>query len=160
MGIADLITPWKPQQQVISGELYNLRRKMSVPRTRMARVITVDASTGSEAYMVILSTVITPSAPVDMEFFAERERANIAMTRAREVFWIVGGDLAVKDISVLRPFTSPPLIACKNYLGKLGRVHRISQPQVETVPEDLDVLDKSYKVFETGFVSPRDATTL
>lgn len=64
----------------------------SLKKEDMPQVLTVDASQGSESMFVIFDGSFQNSNAVG--FMEDKGRANVAITRAREVFWIIGGSMA------------------------------------------------------------------
>ncbi|GIZ38434.1 hypothetical protein CKM354_000185100 [Cercospora kikuchii] len=88
------------------------------------RVLTVDASQGQEANMVIVDGSMQYADKMS-PFLQDRGRANVAMTRAKHVLWILGGPMGIKDRrnSDMKP---SPFVRLKRRLGLAGQVHRFS----------------------------------
>lgn len=55
-------------------------------------------------------------------FMDDRGRSNVAMTRAREVFWIIGGPLTAIRTSSNVPSPFPKL---KREMERQGKVHKL-----------------------------------
>lgn len=58
----------------------------------MPRVLTVDSSQGEESMMVVFDGSFQHGNRIG--FMVDRGRSNVAITRAKEVFWIIGGSMS------------------------------------------------------------------
>jgi hypothetical protein len=74
-----IITPYKAQMKLLAEQI-------SVPPPHSVDVSTVDAFQGQEGDIVILSTVRTKAAG----FVDDRQRLNVALTRAKRILRVVG----------------------------------------------------------------------
>jgi hypothetical protein len=74
-----IITPYKAQMKLLTEQ-------MRVPHPHSVDVSTVDAFQGQEGDIVILSTVRTKAAG----FVDDRQRLNVALTRAKRILRVVG----------------------------------------------------------------------
>lgn len=54
----------------------------------------------------------------------DRGRCNVAMTRAKGVFWVIGGALDLKN-QRNRPKALSPFPKLKRQMAREGKVHRI-----------------------------------
>lgn len=116
------------------------------PETAYSRYLTIDAAQGQESFMVVMDAsmqqrddvgtsslsdlptthspatiVLTPGPP---GFMTDRGRCNVAMTRAKGVFWVLGGALDLKNPRN-RPQALSPFPKLKQQMGREGKVHRI-----------------------------------
>ncbi|KAK0857208.1 hypothetical protein LTS02_010264 [Friedmanniomyces endolithicus] len=89
----------------------------------MPQVLTVDASQGREASMVVFDGSCQHSDC--MGFVNDDARCNVAITRAKEVFWVIGGAMNAKraENSNRKPAT---LAKYKHELGLMGKCHRFA----------------------------------
>lgn len=76
-------------QNQISTLLANDR---SLDKDDMPRVLTVDSSQGEESMMVIFDGSFQHGNRIG--FMEDRGRTNVAITRAKEVFYVIGGNMA------------------------------------------------------------------
>ncbi|KAF7198435.1 Helicase SEN1 [Pseudocercospora fuligena] len=60
------------------------------------RILTIDASQGQEATMVIMDGTLDYRDKIS-KHMTDPGRCNVAMTRAKEVFWMIGGPLDKKE---------------------------------------------------------------
>lgn len=99
--------------------MYELRKVTKLPADHYPRILTIDASQGQEATMVIVDGSMQYK---DMlGFMKDRGRSDVAMTRAKEVFWVLGGSLEPK----YRNVEDAPFVKLKKQLQKKGQVHRM-----------------------------------
>lgn len=70
------------------------RANPSLLKVDMPSVITVDSAQGSESTMVIFDGSFQHGDIVG--FLSDRGRANVAFTRAKECFWIIGGSMGLR----------------------------------------------------------------
>lgn len=80
---------------VINPEHINRAEKIDFPMTNMIRLATVDSFQGEEAKIVILSTVRSNSKD-RIGFLKTDNRINVACSRARNGFYIVGNSSLMK----------------------------------------------------------------
>ena len=108
-------TPPPPPTNATSSKKRN-------PETAYSRYLTIDAAQGQESFMVVMDGSFQHRDEIG--FVTDRGRCNVAMTRAKGVFWVIGGSMecrrAANRAKPLSPF--PKL---KMQMGRLGRVHKI-----------------------------------
>ncbi|KAK4548272.1 hypothetical protein LTR36_010142 [Oleoguttula mirabilis] len=68
-----------------------LARDNRLTRADMPRVLTVDSSQGDESFMVFFDGSFQHGDTIG--FMEDPGRCNVAVTRAKEVFWMIGGDM-------------------------------------------------------------------
>ncbi|KAK3654018.1 hypothetical protein LTR56_003453 [Elasticomyces elasticus] len=100
-----------------------LRRNKAYTQSDMPRILTVDASQGQEATMVIFDGSCQHRDVLG--FVNDDGRCNVAITRAKEVFWMVGGKMEIKDRRNIAA-KSATLVKYKNELELMGKCHRFA----------------------------------
>jgi hypothetical protein len=95
-----------------------LRKDKSLTIEDMPRVLTVDASQGQESFMVIFDGSCQYGDILG--FVDDVGRCNVAITRAQEVFWMIGGSMRLKHGD--RPLAL--ITKYKRELEEAKRVHR------------------------------------
>lgn len=100
------------------------KKLLKLPATHFPRVLTIDASQGQEASMIIVDGSMRFSDT--MGFMKDRGRSNVAMTRAKDVLWILGGSL--KKLHPDRQVSGPmaPFVKLKKKLQEMGQVHKFT----------------------------------
>lgn len=92
----------------------HLQQKHKIPTAQMPQIMTIDSSQGSEATMTIVdASVQRYSARThrrDIGFVDDDGRMNVALTRAREVRWILGGSCDVKKRRSIRSPATPAYV--------------------------------------------------
>lgn len=78
-----IISPYKAQRRLIS-------RTLSQSGLTVRDNLTVDAAQGQEAPIVLLSLTKPGEVPTSLGFMANKERLNVALSRAQKVLIVVG----------------------------------------------------------------------
>ncbi|TKA51732.1 hypothetical protein B0A55_13356, partial [Friedmanniomyces simplex] len=109
--------------EYMDGIRRKLRHSDHYTMADMPQVLTVDASQGQEASMVVFDGSCQHSD--NMGFVNDDGRCNVAVTRAKEVFWVIGGSMEVKQVSNshLKPAA---LVKYKRELAGMGKCHRFA----------------------------------
>ncbi|KAK1810468.1 hypothetical protein LTR12_015158 [Friedmanniomyces endolithicus] len=109
--------------EYLDGIRKMLRHNDHLTYADMPQVLTVDASQGREASMVVFDGSCQHSDC--MGFVNDDARCNVAITRAKEVFWVIGGAMNAKRVenSQRKPAT---LAKYKHELALMGKCHRFA----------------------------------
>ncbi|KAH9833625.1 AAA domain, partial [Teratosphaeria destructans] len=103
----------------------HLLRNSEYQPSDMPRVITVDGSQGNEAPIVIFDGSLQRGDERNIGFMSDLGRVNVAITRAKDVLWIIGGSMSLPHSSRHTTTRSLPLLTkYKRMLDALGHVHR------------------------------------
>ncbi|KAK4888950.1 hypothetical protein LTR27_012230 [Elasticomyces elasticus] len=97
-----------------------LRRNKAYTQSDMPRILTVDASQGQEATMVIFDGSCQHRDVLG--FVNDDGRCNVAITRAKEVFWMIGGKMDLKDNRNNLAKTAT-VVKYKSELARMNKVH-------------------------------------
>ncbi|KAF2163913.1 hypothetical protein M409DRAFT_25690 [Zasmidium cellare ATCC 36951] len=103
--------------------IYKLKKQQNLPHSHYPKVLTIDAAQGEEATMVLMDGSMQYSELP--KFLTDKGRANTAMTRARDVFWILGGPLHSKapDYNSFSFAEDESFVKLKSELHMTGQVH-------------------------------------
>lgn len=119
-----------------------LKQKQKLSNSHYLRVYTIDSAQGQEATMTIMdgsmrwrehlgklynSPLGLLTLTMRVGFMDDPKRSNVAMTRAKEVFWVLGDELNLKSSrNENKPENKPlaPFVKLKLELEKTGQVHR------------------------------------
>ncbi|KAF2774488.1 hypothetical protein EJ03DRAFT_347084 [Teratosphaeria nubilosa] len=103
----------------------HLLRDSEFQPSDMPRVFTVDGSQGNEAPIVIFDGSLQRGDERSIGFMSDLGRVNVAITRAKDVLWIIGGSMSLHCNSRDTATRSLPLLTkYKRDLDALGHVHR------------------------------------
>ncbi|KAL1624975.1 hypothetical protein SLS54_003701 [Diplodia seriata] len=172
-------TPYRRQASVYRDYLIDAYRKErsageGVDQNLLPVVKTVDSAQGSEADIVILDLVnINADKPSDIGHMSDENRACVALTRAKEVLWIVGGsfrgDLAdvrfdpeeeKEKADPLMPLQKKKLLAIlelKRDLNRESRSLNIQKPALtRPIPPDLDQSYEHAEINEDGTIGLKE----
>ncbi|KAK0260293.1 hypothetical protein LTS09_005109 [Friedmanniomyces endolithicus] len=109
--------------EYLDGIRKMLRHNDQLTTADMPQVLTVDASQGREASMVVFDGSCQHSDC--MGFVNDDARCNVAITRAKEVFWVIGG--AMNSRRVENSHRKPATLAkYKHELTLMGKCHRFA----------------------------------
>ncbi|KAK5119587.1 hypothetical protein LTR85_007416 [Meristemomyces frigidus] len=100
-----------------------LARDNTLTQADMPRVLTVDASQGDESFMVFFDGSFQHGDMIG--FMKDAGRANVAVTRAKEVFWMIGGNMKYR-FPDSRFKAESHMKRYKMEIGADGRSHRFS----------------------------------
>ncbi|KAE7998939.1 hypothetical protein FH972_003432 [Carpinus fangiana] len=89
-----IISPYKAQVNVIGEKLKSYKTDSN--GNFSVRVLSVDGFQGGEEDVIIISTVRC-NGNGDVGFLSNRQRANVAITRARHCLWIVGNGATLDE---------------------------------------------------------------
>ena len=150
-----IITPYTEQAKQYKALFLAMRRE-GWRSEEIPALITVDSSQGREWQHIIFDIVNTDAEGGGLGFLRDNRRANIALTRAKEVIWIVGGAMSGKLASAKKvleylPDASPseineqtPLILiAKKLLGDMGAVQEVDVEEVKDIPAHLLSADEA-----------------
>lgn len=116
-------------EEALDVERTELRKKESVQISDMLRLTTVDNFQGEEAAVVIISTVRSGTRP---GFLASENRINVACSRARNGFYIIGNS---KTLSVV-PMWRDVIKVFGPRRGRSLRTYCSSHPAIRFVVKD------------------------
>ncbi|KAK4499400.1 hypothetical protein PRZ48_009914 [Zasmidium cellare] len=100
--------------------IFQLAKQQGLEPSHYPRVLTIDAAQSHEATMVVFDGSMQYSELP--EFLTDPRRCNAAMTRATDVFWIIGGPLEKKNWNTYGDSNSP-FVKLKREMGLNGQVH-------------------------------------
>lgn len=90
-----IICAYRAQLHLYQDEIVAiLARNPNLKKVDMPRVLTVDASQGQESFMVIFDGSFQHGDVLG--FVVDKGRINVAITRAKEAFWIIGGSMQLR----------------------------------------------------------------
>ena len=81
-----ILTMYGRERVIVSSMLTQVAKQLGLRRDAFPAVLTVDSFQARESTMVILDTTVTD----DLGFVDDENRMNMACTRARDVFILVG----------------------------------------------------------------------
>ncbi|EMC93486.1 hypothetical protein BAUCODRAFT_243573 [Baudoinia panamericana UAMH 10762] len=85
-----------------------LKRDASLTLADMPRILTVEASQGEESTMVVLDGSFQFGDAIG--FMDDKGRCNVALTRAKEVLWVLGGRMGMKVKGEHRSYSARTLL--------------------------------------------------
>ncbi|KAK3626304.1 hypothetical protein LTR56_019881 [Elasticomyces elasticus] len=100
-----------------------LNRVSDLTSMDMPQVLTVDSSQGQEATIVFFDGSSQHSDQIG--FMKDEGRCNVAMTRATEVFWMIGGSMSIK-FPRNKDLAPSPLPRYRNELDLMMRCHSLT----------------------------------
>ncbi|ETN38001.1 uncharacterized protein HMPREF1541_07624 [Cyphellophora europaea CBS 101466] len=136
------------KEEQLDIEPTELRKKDEVKMSDLLRITTVDNFQGEEAAVVILSTVRSGTRP---GFLKSENRINVACSRARNGFYIIGNSLTLSSVpmwrGVLDVFGSRRGTSLMTYCN--------NHPEYRFSVKELDNLNLQgvYKVDESGTIA-------
>lgn len=104
-----IICAYKEARRYWIDAAQHIQRKYKIPNIQLPKITTIDSSQGTEAEVVFLDCSVQEYSPLtkhrDIGFVDDDKRMNVAMTRAKEVRWILGGSCSVRSRSRGEPNT-------------------------------------------------------
>lgn len=96
-----IIVAYKGAMDIWHEAMAHLQRKYNIPTAQMPRILTIDSSQGAEASVCMIDCSVqeysSESRRKDIGFCDDDKRMNVAMTRAQEVRWFLGGSCSVSQ---------------------------------------------------------------
>lgn len=146
-----LISPYKDQRRLITSEL--AKRKVTYRDN-----LTIDAAHGQEAPVVIFLMTKPSENPLDVGFIGDRQRMNVALSRAQKVLIIIGNlKIWNKDkIAGIRRASKKNLLLADLLVDVTMKEHTISWVGSRTVTETVAPPNTTY-LFQGRTVRPTAA---
>ncbi|KAL1643459.1 hypothetical protein SLS58_004817 [Diplodia intermedia] len=173
-------TPYRRQASAYRDYIIDAYRKErsaggGVDQNLLPDVRTVDSAQGSEADIVILDLVnVSADKQGDIGHMSDENRACVALTRAKQVLWVVGGafrgklsDVRLRDdekekANPLMPLPSKKLLAIlelKRDMTWESRCLKIEKPVLtRPIPSDLDPSYEHSEINEDGTRDLKEAS--
>ncbi|CAK4023898.1 Hypothetical predicted protein [Lecanosticta acicola] len=96
-----IICAYKEARKCWHEAAQHLQHKYKIPNAQLPRILTIDSSQGCEAPVTFIDCSVQQySARTkfrDIGFVDNDKRMNVAMTRAQDVRWILGGSCSVRE---------------------------------------------------------------
>ncbi|USW54916.1 Putative P-loop containing nucleoside triphosphate hydrolase, DNA2/NAM7 helicase, helicase [Septoria linicola] len=93
-----IIVAYKEARSCWQQALKQMMRKNQMSPRELPNVITIDSSQGTEAPITIIDCSVQQFLKSsDLGFVDDNRRINVAMTRAQEVRWVLGGDCSANQ---------------------------------------------------------------
>ncbi|KAL1643460.1 hypothetical protein SLS58_004819 [Diplodia intermedia] len=100
-----ILTPYKRQREEYDDRILRLRREKNLTSSEVPQTATIDSYQGHETDIILLDLVNTRAGKAaDIGFIKDDRRANVAITRAKKVLWIIGGPFQGR-LAELKPKT-------------------------------------------------------
>ncbi|KAF7198583.1 Helicase SEN1 [Pseudocercospora fuligena] len=123
-----VICAYKEAKLCYEDAMRYIQRKYHIPDSQLPRIATIDSSQGAEAPVTIIDCSVQKYDPrrrrADIGFVDDDKRMNVAMTRAQEVRWILGGNC--EYISPPLPFLPTNVLLSGNTGNAMKRLLRES----------------------------------
>ncbi|KXT08633.1 hypothetical protein AC579_6564 [Pseudocercospora musae] len=119
-----VICAYKEAKICYEDAMRYIQGKYHIPDSQLPRIATIDSSQGTEAPVTIIDCSVQKYDPrrrqADIGFVDDDKRMNVAMTRAQEVRWILGGDCNTGDLMkrLLRQPDTPAYVRYKMSVSK------------------------------------------
>ncbi|KAI6886303.1 hypothetical protein KC360_g2948 [Hortaea werneckii] len=113
---------WEEKAEMLRKKLNLTRAELPKITAELPKIMTIDSSQGQESFMTIIDGSIKYRHLLG--FMVDKNRCNVALSRATDIRWVIGGPIAHDPSRIQGEADTSPFPQLYDELEAEGKVHR------------------------------------